>query len=332
MVRFLTIQQKHGTKQKQPHKRGAVPSAAVTTRTTRAAPPTLNSALLPTRVLSPHTTHMLPVSPAGASHAPAALFRRCFRGCTQARRLHALCQSDFDAWIADNPLPGRQRPPPNSDDGRGAAAAAATGGSQPGYSALQFGWDETPAVAARLIDRYASCRWSLHSPGLLAAHEGGGSGAPVAKLALPRLLAGSSCCSSLWASSSAAEASPLTVLPEAEEQQLRQMLAALAAFADDCSSTPSSGGSSRSEPFGSGSQLLVLLSADSAALAVYSEGQLVRLKVHTGYTVRRQQGKAQATYERQGGGEAGWGAGLGRPAWSGGWLREVLACILSTCS
>lgn len=255
--------------------------------------------------------HMIFAPPASASHAPAALFRRCLRACRQGRRLHALCQSDFDAWIADNPLPGRQRPPSNSDEGRGAAAATATGGSHPGYSALRFGWDETPAVAARLIDRYSMCRWSLHSPGLLAAHDVGGSGPPIAKLALPRLLAGNSCCSSLWASSSAAEASPLTVLPEAEEQQLRQALEALAVFDADCS---------RSEPFSIGSQLLVLLSADSAALAMYSEGHLVRHKVHTGYTVRRQQGKAQATYERQGGGETGWGA-----AGQAGFERWVVA-------
>ncbi len=253
---------------------------------------------------------MFIASPSDACYAPAALFRRCF--CAR-RRVHALCNLDFDSWIASNPLPGRRPQPPSfrgGDDGgaagRGGSSSSPTDGSLPGCTAHRFGLSEAPAVAAAFVERYSSCKWSLQGPGLLAAHEDSGSGAAVARLALPRLLAGSSCCASLWASSSASDVSPLTIFPEAEEQQLRQALAALAALhggGGSCSSSSSSSG-----PSSIGSQLLVLLSADSAALALYSKGQLLLHKVHTGYTVRRQQGKAQATYERQGGGEAGWGA------------------------
>ncbi len=62
-------------------------------------------------------------------------------------------------------------------------------------------------------------------------------------------------------------------------------------------------GSQLGSSFQIGSQLLVLLSADSAALGIFQDGRLVQHKVLTGYTVRRKQGKAQLTYGRQGGGE-----------------------------
>ncbi|KIZ04702.1 hypothetical protein MNEG_3249 [Monoraphidium neglectum] len=50
-----------------------------------------------------------------------------------------------------------------------------------------------------------------------------------------------------------------------------------------------------------GSVLLVLLSADSAALGLWRGGELLRHKVLTGYTVRRSQGGAQAAFEARGG-------------------------------
>lgn len=248
-------------------------------------------------------------------YPPPALGRlvgRCFCECTQRLRLHAFGPSDFDAWVAENPLPGRQLQPRNGgDEGSAAAAVTATTGT-----ARRFGWAESPAISATFIARHSQCTWIRQSPGLLAAHEGTASEAPVANLALPRLLAGTTCCAGLWADSSAAAASPLSVRPEAEEQQLRQALAALAALDGGGGNTSSS-----REPLSIGSQLLVLLSADSAALAIYSEGQLLRHKVHTGYTVRRQQGKAQATYERQGGGEAGWAGRVER--------HSMVSCRLS---
>ena len=45
--------------------------------------------------------------------------------------------------------------------------------------------------------------------------------------------------------------------------------------------------------------LAVLLSADSAALAVWKDGDTVRQKCLTGYTVRKKAGKAQLTYLRR---------------------------------
>lgn len=51
-----------------------------------------------------------------------------------------------------------------------------------------------------------------------------------------------------------------------------------------------------------GSQLVVLLAADAAALGLWRNGALVQHKVLTGYTSRRKQGKAQLTYVRSGGG------------------------------
>ncbi|KAL4458987.1 hypothetical protein ABPG75_013852 [Micractinium tetrahymenae] len=84
-----------------------------------------------------------------------------------------------------------------------------------------------------------------------------------------------------------------------ERQQQRQIVRG---DSWDAGSGGGGGSSSRDQRFSIGSQLLVLLSADSAALELYQEGELIRHRVHTGYTVRRQQGKAQATYQRQGGG------------------------------
>ena len=51
--------------------------------------------------------------------------------------------------------------------------------------------------------------------------------------------------------------------------------------------------------------LIALLVADAAAIGIWRNGALLRHRVLTGYTVRKQQGKAQQAYQRQGGGEAG---------------------------
>ena len=153
---------------------------------------------------------------------------------------------------------------------------------------------------------------------MASSSDGGGL---VARLEVPLVLAGTH--PDLFVCEE--QLSPLPPRPEAEHQRLLQALARLAgsggtsdssSSSNDSSGGGSSGGSSsggsntalgREQPQ-IGSQLLVLLSADSAALALYSQGQLARHKVLTGYTVRKRQGKAQAGYERQGGG------GLGRAA------------------
>ena len=235
---------------------------------------------------------MLMMRPTGACRVPVALLGRATRRC---RLVHALCASGFDAWIAVNPLPGATGSP---------ALPGATGSPSGSgfrtrhYPARRFSWAETPEVAAAFLNSYVSCSWSLDGSGLLAAHSSSASGAPVARLALPRVLAGSDSCGMLWAGSSL-DAYPPSMREDAAQQQLRQALASLAGLAGSHGSSIASS----STPLTIGSQLLVLLSADSAALALYSEGELQQHNVHTGYTVRRQQGKAQATYERQGGGE-----------------------------
>ncbi|KAK9862980.1 hypothetical protein WJX84_005406 [Apatococcus fuscideae] len=53
---------------------------------------------------------------------------------------------------------------------------------------------------------------------------------------------------------------------------------------------------------------IALLAADAAALGVWRNGDLLRHRVLTGYTVRKQQGKAQMAYQRQGGGGRSVGA------------------------
>jgi hypothetical protein len=45
-----------------------------------------------------------------------------------------------------------------------------------------------------------------------------------------------------------------------------------------------------------GSQLVVLLSADSAALGLWEGGNMTQHKVLTGYTVRRSRGGSQLSY------------------------------------
>ena len=51
--------------------------------------------------------------------------------------------------------------------------------------------------------------------------------------------------------------------------------------------------------------LIALLVADAAAIGIWRNGHLLRHRVLTGYTVRKQQGKAQLSYQRQGGGGTG---------------------------
>eukprot|EP00850_Spirogloea_muscicola_P002858 SM000011S19036 [mRNA] locus=s11:521842:524216:+ [translate_table: standard] len=57
--------------------------------------------------------------------------------------------------------------------------------------------------------------------------------------------------------------------------------------------------------------VLVLLAADSAALGIFSDGQLVAHKVVTAYTIRAKQGKSQLKHLRQGGSAGRMSAGGG---------------------
>lgn len=57
-------------------------------------------------------------------------------------------------------------------------------------------------------------------------------------------------------------------------------------------------------------QVVALLSADSVVLAVISGAQITRHKVLTGYTVRKQQGKAQLTHMRSSPGKNSVGGGI----------------------
>ena len=63
-------------------------------------------------------------------------------------------------------------------------------------------------------------------------------------------------------------------------------------------------------PLQLGKQAMVLLSADSIALAIWEDDELIKHKVLTGYTIRRSQGKSQLTYMRQGGGARSVGSGI----------------------
>ena len=72
-----------------------------------------------------------------------------------------------------------------------------------------------------------------------------------------------------------------------------------------------------------GSVLLVLLSADSAALGLWRGGALARHKVLKGYTVRRKQGGAQDAFERGGGGRPTVGSALRRRETARLWHRAA---------
>mmetsp|Transcript_19599 Transcript_19599/g.42523 ORF Transcript_19599/g.42523 Transcript_19599/m.42523 type:complete len:452 (-) Transcript_19599:550-1905(-) len=89
--------------------------------------------------------------------------------------------------------------------------------------------------------------------------------------------------------------------------------------------------------------LMVLLSHDSAALGLWdASGQLVRSKVLTGYTIRRKQGKAQASYERQGGRHNSVGGSIRyqetKRLWQAvasqlhAWRQDISACSRLFCS
>lgn len=209
-------------------------------------------------------------------------------------RPRTLCSSDFDEWLAANQLPG-YRSFGSAASGSSAVTAAATDTAQQ-LSALRFHASEAPAIASAWYKQYGM-EWHLEAPGTLVANGGSSSGGN-AKLLLPRCLEGAH--PALFAAHQPRDASPLPISAEEEQQRLLHALRCLAA--------------PQPSPTAGHNSLLVLLSADSAALAMYSgEGQLQRHRVLTGYTVRRQQGKAQATYERQGGGEWCIGGSVGRP-------------------
>ena len=72
----------------------------------------------------------------------------------------------------------------------------------------------------------------------------------------------------------------------------------------DCLDYCSQGNADNSADAVRSQHLIALLVADAAAIGIWRNGALLRHRVLTGYTVRKQQGKAQQAYQRQGGGEA----------------------------
>lgn len=134
----------------------------------------------------------------------------------------------------------------------------------------RFRWQETPALLNRLDSGAEQLQWSRSSRlGEYAAHTPSLIGAPAYVLTLPKVLL------HFWGRGGNSESA------SDELQKLTQAGSELSL----------------------GKQLMVLLSADSVALAMWSDDDaLIRHKVLTGYTTRRQQGKSQLSYLRQGGG------------------------------
>lgn len=242
-------------------------------------------------------------------HRRRLAFRSSGRACCSALN-DGGDQNEFQAWLRANPLPGTKAPP----------LAASAGGVQQRqrHEACRFHWSAAPAVVERCLGQHSQLVWALEAPGVLVA--GSASEQPSVRLELPRVLAGAHPLlfrtrsgASLPHQSMGGWPSPVRATPEEDSRGLLHALRHLAeqrhgraAFDSwDCGGSSGQGVHSPSI----GSQLLVLLSAVSAALAVYREGELVRHRVHTGYTVRRQQGKAQAAYQRQGGGKCCAGRG-----------------------
>lgn len=227
--------------------------------------------------------------------------------------LHLCADEAYETFLQRHPLPGgAAAPPPASPEQQQQDKHPA--------ASTRFAWQDAPAVAARCLSSHLQLRWSIQQGVLAGAAEsessGGGGGRAMIKLQLPRVVAG------LFRELEEALQpwdSPLPRPADAEHQAVLGVLRSLAQHAQQggWGGAASSGAASTaldgtgSCPFQIGSQLLVLLSADSAALGILEEGRLVQHKVLTGYTVRRKQGKAQLTYERQGGGEHG-GEGQGR--------------------
>lgn len=260
-------------------------------------------------------------APCRQHHRCPALWQRG-RACCSATK-DAGDQSEFQAWLRANPLPGSKAPP--------LAASADAVQPQPLLQAQRFHWSQAPAVAENCMLRHSQLAWALEAPGVLVACSVAGQ--PLVRLRLPRVLAGAQpllfgtrAGASLQLHLNGGWPSPLHTKPEEESRSLLQALRHLAqqqpaaAAIDSWDCGGSSGQAALHSP-SIGSQLLVLLSADSAALAIYQEGELVRHRVHTGYTVRRQQGKAQATYQRQGGGGC-CGLGIRRGK---AWMLSALA-------
>ena len=205
--------------------------------------------------------------------------------------------AEFDAWLAAHPLPGQQGSRAISSESSASAATGAHAARPQRHRTLPL--QGVPGAAADFARAHATAHWRLEAPGVLVAcSSSDDAAAPLARLALPRLLEPAA--PALFASTSV-QPSHLMPPPGPEQQRLRGALAALA------------GGGAPSV----GAQLLVLLSADSAVLALAREGKLERHRVLTGYTVRRSQGKAQATHLRQGGG-AGLTGLMGQGSWACG--------------
>lgn len=173
---------------------------------------------------------------------------------------------------------------------------------QPAHAVYRFSWQQAPAVAAHCLQHHEAqqLQWHVRPRGLLVAiassassSAGGGFSEAVLRLQLPRAVAG------LFPELEQVLQPSDSPLPRPASAQHDAALGVLLSLAQHAAAQPAGSGSSS---FQLGTQLLVLLSADSVALGLLQEGCLTQHKVLTGYTVRRKQGKAQLTYERQGGG------------------------------
>lgn len=223
------------------------------------------------------------------------------RACCSSRR-DEYDHNEFQAWLRVNPLPGITDPPP---------AASGSAPQQRERQAHRFHWSDAPVIAERCIQRHDQLTWAMQTPGVLVAGTcGARTDEPSVRLQLPQVLAGThpllfgrAADARLLHHADGSWHSPVAARPGEESRSLLQALRLLAGAwpPGPCAGS----GEAARHGFSIGSQLVVLLSADSAALAIYQEGELARHRVHTGYTVRRQQGKAQTAYQRQGGGECG---------------------------
>lgn len=290
-------------------------------------------------------------------HASALRKASLLRPCCRPSRTHCIADdrdAAFEEWLIANRLPGQRAQTSSSATAAGAACSQQQQHEeQQKQQECRFHWTETPEMAARCLQLHGHLVWEAQAPGVIAATRGDGQ-PPATRLILPRVLAGS--CPGLFLDSLThpqSQPSPLTVSPERASQQICEALQWLAAQQLRLRSNGGSSGKGSHSSSGDGSvelreeegqqqqqaqlsigsQLVVLLSADSAALALFQEGELARHRMLTGYTVRKQQGKAQATYQRQGGGEHCVAASAGRPIWSSvqGACADQVARQLAYC-
>ncbi len=213
----------------------------------------------------------------------------------------ASASDGFDSWLAKHPLPARgelRAAWDNSGDGGESTqlpAARSAGAAVKIGDGRRIHWQQAQQQAAWLA-RHHDVHWSAEHNGYICTPKAGGlAGAPPGKAAASH--SSDTQQQQQQQQQQQGGTDRVAVLPPATPLLLALPPIMWTAKAAQLPLGRFHGlAASGAAP---GSQLIALLSADSAALALVRNGEVCRHKVLTGYTVRKNRnGKAQLTHKR----------------------------------